>query len=229
MKNRFTIVTGHYGSGKTVYSVNLALHTAAKGNKVTVVDLDVVNPYFRTADYAALFREKGVSILTPKYANSNLDVPSLNFGLQNSENTHFILDTGGDDAGAFALGRYADIFETAKIEMHYVVNKYRYLTQTAADAAEFLREIELAGGVKCTGIVNNSNLGTETTEEIIRSAIPFGEETAKLTGVPIAAAIGVSDGGENLILTKQLYGHCFTKVTVKGCGSRKICFNYYKN
>jgi hypothetical protein len=200
---RFTIVTGHYGSGKTSFSVNLALKLAKQEN-VAVADLDIVNPYFRISDFADVFRENGIALFAPKYANSNLDVPSLNFGLQGRENTHFIVDAGGDDAGAFALGRYADVFnesekqssaklnesvngavQPARLEMLYVVNRYRYLTRTADEAAEFLREIEIAGGIKCTGIVNNSNLGEETTADIVRQALPFGEEVAKLTGVPL--------------------------------------------
>ena len=111
---RITIITGHYGSGKTNLSVNLAVNAAKEGKKVTVVDLDIVNPYFRTADFQQLFNEMGITLLAPDYANSNLDIPALSFDVEQlacQNNGNLIIDVGGDDAGAIALGRYADALE----------------------------------------------------------------------------------------------------------------------
>ena len=100
---RITIITGHYGSGKTNLSVNLAVNAAKEGKKVTVVDLDIVNPYFRTADFQQLFNEMGITLLAPDYANSNLDIPALSFDVEQlacQNNGNLIIDVGGDDAGA---------------------------------------------------------------------------------------------------------------------------------
>ena len=186
---KITIVTGHYGTGKTTYSVNLALEAARTGEPVTIVDLDIVNPYFRTADFGSLFAEHGVTMITPDYANSNVDIPVLNFDLERiaSDPGYLIVDVGGDDAGATALGRYAEAFAQygEQLDMLYVINCYRYLTSTPQEALEMLYEIEQASHMKHTGIVNNSNLGSETTAAHIESSLPFARELARQAGLPL--------------------------------------------
>lgn len=186
---KITIVTGHYGTGKTNYSVNLALEAAHTGEPVTIVDLDIVNPYFRTADFGSLFAEHGVTMITPDYANSNVDIPVLNFDLERiaSDPGYLIVDVGGDDAGATALGRYAEAFAQygEQLDMLYVINCYRYLTSTPQEALEMLYEIEQASHMKHTGIVNNSNLGSETTAAHIESSLPFAQELARQAGLPL--------------------------------------------
>ena len=186
---KITIVTGHYGTGKTNYSVNLALEAARTGEPVTIVDLDIVNPYFRTADFGSLFAEHGVTMITPDYANSNVDIPVLNFDLERiaSDPGYLIVDVGGDDAGATALGRYAEAFAQygEQLDMLYVINCYRYVTSTPQEALEMLYEIEQASHMKHTGIVNNSNLGSETTAAHIESSLPFARELARQAGLPL--------------------------------------------
>ena len=186
---KITIVTGHYGTGKTNYSVNLALEAARTGEPVTIVDLDIVNPYFRTADFGSLFAEHGVTMITPDYANSNVDIPVLNFDLERiaSDPGYLFVDVGGDDAGATALGRYAEAFAQygEQLDMLYVINCYRYLTSTPQEALEMLYEIEQASHMKHTGIVNNSNLGSETTAAHIESSLPFAQELARQAGLPL--------------------------------------------
>ena len=186
---KITIVTGHYGTGKTNYSVNLALEAARTGEPVTIVDLDIVNPYFRTADFGSLFAEHGVTMITPDYANSNVDIPVLNFDLERiaSDPGYLIVDVGGDDAGATALGRYAEAFAQygEQLDMLYVINCYRYLTSTPQEALEMLYEIEQASHMKHTGIVNNSNLGSETTAAHIESSLPFAQELARQADLPL--------------------------------------------
>ena len=186
---KITIVTGHYGTGKTNYSVNLALEAARTGEPVTIVDLDIVNPYFRTADFGSLFAEHGVTMITPDYANSNVDIPVLNFDLERiaSDPGYLIVDVGGDDAGATALGRYAEAFAQygEQLDMLYVINCYRYLTSTPQEALEMLYEIEQASHMKHTGIVNNSTLGSETTAAHIESSLPFARELARQAGLPL--------------------------------------------
>ncbi|MBE6860374.1 MAG: cobalamin biosynthesis protein CobQ [Ruminococcus sp.] len=186
---RITIVTGHYGCGKTNLSVNLALNAAKEGKNVTVVDLDIVNPYFRTADFKKLFEENNIKLLAPDFANSNLDIPALNFDIEeiSCEDSTLIIDVGGDDAGAVALGRYTEAFSRYidEIEMLYVINKYRYLTNTADEVLALMLEIENAARMKHTAIVNNSNLGNETTLELIEASEEFASETAERAGIPL--------------------------------------------
>ena len=192
--SKLTVVTGHYGSGKTNFSVNAALGIAAKGGKCTVIDLDIVNPYFRTADFGDMFRSKGIELFAPVYANTNLDIPSLNIPLESilADGGYVVIDVGGDDEGAKALGRYAPLISGfADKQMLYVINKFRYLTKEPADAAQVMLEIEQSSGLRHTGLVNNSSLGAETTADTVRSSLGFAEEVSKLTGLPIAATCAV--------------------------------------
>ena len=187
---KINIVTGHYGSGKTNFSANLAVDLASKGEKVTVADLDIVNPYFRSADFEELFGSKGITLAAPMYANSNLDIPAISFDLERiaSEEGFLVVDVGGDDAGAIALGRYAKAFSEIRqdIDMLYVVNCRRFLTQTAEEALELMYEIEAAAGMKHTAIVNNTNLLYETTAEILEQSEKFAKEISQKSGLPIA-------------------------------------------
>ena len=180
---KITVVTGHYGSGKTNLSVNLAVDANNKGKNVAVVDLDLVNPYFRTADFKDYFENIGVKLIAPDFANSNLDVPSIQFDIEQLAMNEdcLIIDVGGDDAGAFALGRFADALSlySSELDMLYVINQRRYLTENASDAVSLMYEIENASRMKHTAIVNNTNLGPETTAEIITKSAEFARKVSK--------------------------------------------------
>ncbi len=185
---KITVITGHYGCGKTNVSVNIALKLAAEGKKVTVVDLDIVNPYFRTADFGELFGGNGINLVVPMYANSNLDIPALSFDLGAIINTdsYIVIDVGGDPEGAIALGRYSDILKNrSDLGLYYVVNKYRYLTSTAEEAVELLKEIEAASGLFCNGIINNSNLGKLTDNKTVADSGNYAKEVAKAAKAPL--------------------------------------------
>lgn len=186
---KITIITGHYGSGKTNVSVNLALELAKSGEKVTVVDLDIVNPYFRTADFKELFEQNGVTLVSSMYANTNLDIPAISFDVERiaTEDGYLIIDVGGDDAGATALGRYHEPFMRFKdnIDMLYVINCYRYMTRFSSEALELFEEIEKTARFKHTGIINNSNLGTMTTKETVLNSFKFAKEVCDGTGLPL--------------------------------------------
>lgn len=189
---KIIVVTGHFGSGKTNFSASLALKLAAEGKKVTVVDFDLVNPYFRTADFKEAFEKRGITLRAPDYANTNVDIPSVQFdlgGLAAGEG-YVIIDVGGDEDGAVALGRYSHVLnsyaETNELDMLAVVSFRRYLTRTANEAAEFLRSIERASRMKLTHIVNNTNLGMETTADMIAESIPQMQALSEEMGLPVA-------------------------------------------
>ncbi|MGN0677978.1 MAG: cobalamin biosynthesis protein CobQ, partial [Ruminococcus sp.] len=178
-----------YATGKTNLSVNTAMNIKAQGKPVCVIVLDIVNPYFRTADFKKLFEENNIKLVAPEYANSNLDIPALSFDLEQlaMSDNYLVIDVGGDDAGATALGRYSQALEKFHddIEMIYVINAYRYLTPTPDDALELMYEIENASHMKHTAIVNNSNLGSETTPETIENSFEFAEEISLKAELPI--------------------------------------------
>ena len=186
---RLTLFAGHYGSGKTNIAVNYALHLAAIGKKVCIGDLDIVNPYFRTADSKRELEQAGVELISPQFANSNVDLPALPaeaYRLVEDKSIYGIMDIGGDDRGAYALGRYAPfILKENNYRMAFVANCYRPLTRTPQEALEVMREIEAACGLKFTCLVNNANLGTETTPETVLSSLAYMEELSKISSLPI--------------------------------------------
>ena len=186
---RLVLFAGHYGSGKTNIAVNMAIDLKKEGKNVVIADLDIVNPYYRTKDSEKELNEAGIPLISSEYANSNVDVPALPqalYSLVDQKDRYGIMDIGGDDRGALALGRYAPaILEENNYEMLLVINKYRPLTPDAASTLEVMREIEIAGGIPFTGIVNNSNLGRETTAEDVIKTHTYAMEMAKDTGLPL--------------------------------------------
>ena len=186
---RVTLFAGHYGSGKTNIAVNYALLLAREGKKTAIADLDIVNPYFRTKDSASELEAAGVDLISPQFANTNVDLPALPaeaYRLVEDKSIFAVMDVGGDDRGAYALGRYAPfILEEEDYCMAFVANPCRPLTRTPEEALEVMREIETAGGVPFTAIVNNANLAHETTPETVLAAIPYMERLSKLSGLPI--------------------------------------------
>ena len=189
MSKRLTLFAGHYGSGKTNIAVNYAIHLKDSGLPVVIADLDIVNPYFRTKDSENELKEKGIELLCSPYAGSNLDIPSLPqemYRAVQDKNTYAVMDIGGDDAGAVALGRFAPfISEEDNYEMIFVVNFYRPLTRTAAEAFEIMREVEAVSHLKFTAIANNSNLGEDTTAEDILSTVSETEKLSEMSALPI--------------------------------------------
>ena len=186
---RITIFAGHYGSGKTNISVNYALWLKEEHEKVVIADLDIVNPYFRSKDSEKHLEERGIHLISSEFANSNVDVPAMPaeaYAIIDNKQTVAVIDVGGDDRGALAMGRYAPaILEENNYEMLFVINKYRPLTPDCASTVAVMHEIETACSMKFTGIVNNSNLGDETDEETVMNSAAYADEIAKTSGLPI--------------------------------------------
>ena len=186
---RLTLFAGHYGSGKTNIAVNYALKLAREGKRVSVADLDIVNPYFRTKDSEAELTAEGIELISPQFANSNVDLPALpaeSYRLIRDKSVFGIMDIGGDDRGAYALGRFVpSIKEEGDYRMAFVVNCYRPLTSTPEDAIEIMREIEDACGLKFNCIVNNSNLGEETSPKVVLDSLEYIEKLCRLSGLPL--------------------------------------------
>ena len=185
---RITVFAGHYGSGKTNVAVNYAIALRESGKTVSITDLDIVNPYFRAKDSKDILEEKGIRFISSKYANSNVDTPALPaeaYAAFEDKSSYAVIDVGGDDRGALALGRYAPYLLEDEYEMLFVINKYRFLTATAEETVAVMKEIEEAAGVKFTAIVNNSNLGEETTKENVLNSIEYAKKISEITALPI--------------------------------------------
>ena len=186
---RLTILCGHYGSGKTNVAVNLAFKLREQHDRVTVADLDIVNPYFRTKDSIKEFDERGIRLICSPYANSNVDIPALPqelYSVTDDKGQTVVLDIGGDDRGALALGRLAPLIKTENdYAMLMVINRYRPLTPDVPSTLEVMREIETACGIPFTGLVNNSNLGEETTADDVLSSTAYADAVAEATALPL--------------------------------------------
>lgn len=186
---RVTLFSGHYGSGKTNIAVSYAMTLNRMGKKVMIADLDIVNPYFRTKDSVKELQEASIRLICSEYANTNVDIPALPqelYALTDDRSYHAVIDVGGDDRGALALGRIAPALrEENDYEMLMVINCYRPLTRDADSLMEVLREIEAAGKIPFTGLVNNSNLGELTTAEDVLASLKFAEDVSKASGLPV--------------------------------------------
>ena len=186
---RILLFAGHYGSGKTNIAVNVAMHLRREREKVTIADLDIVNPYFRTEDSREELAQADIRLICSEYAGTNLDAPALPpemYAITDDRSMTAVMDIGGDDRGALALGRYAPaILEENNYEMLLVINGYRPLTRDAASTLEIIHEIEAAGGIPFSAIINNSNLGEETDAETVLSSLAYAEEISAATGLPI--------------------------------------------
>ena len=205
---RLTLFAGHYGSGKTNIAVNYALHLAKEGKSVCIADLDIVNPYFRTKDSERELAAAGIRLVSPQYANSNVDLPALpaeSYRLVQDKSTYGIMDIGGDDRGAYALGRFADAIKAENdYRMAFVVNCYRPLTSTVEDTIEIMKEIEAASGLKFTCIVNNSNLGPETTADTVLESVGFVKELSRRIGLEIWMHTAETSVAKELLLADVL-------------------------
>ena len=185
--HRVSILTGHYGTGKTEVSVNLALALAAEGEQVMLADLDIVNPYFRSRERRPLLEKAGVRVISSQ-ACSDADVPALPaelLAILENRDVRGILDIGGDPVGARVLARFQPKIIAEDYQLIFVLNANRPEVRTPEAAIAYLRAIEATTGLTCSGIVNNTHLCGETTPAEIRKGAALAEEVSRQTGLPV--------------------------------------------
>ncbi len=186
---RITLLCGHYGSGKTNVAVNMALKLKEQYKNVAIADLDIVNPYFRSKDSEQDFLDAGIKLICSPYANSNVDIPALPqemYAIVDDLSLKTIIDVGGDDRGALALGRLSPkILEENDYEMYMVINCFRPLTRDVSSTLEVMQEIEDACKIKFTALINNSNLGDLTTAQDVLGSVKYAKDVEKASGIKL--------------------------------------------
>ena len=203
-QSKIVIFAGHYGSGKTNVAVNCALQMRKQFDRVAIADLDIVNPYFRTKDAAELLSKHGVEVIVSEFAGTNLDAPAMPaeaYRMLHDSDLHSVIDVGGDDRGALALGRYADAIKSGEYEMYFICNKFRPMTRTAEDAYEAMKEIEAAASIPFTGIIDNPNLGPDTTADDVLGSAEYSATLADLSGLPVVCTAVRRDIAEKISST----------------------------
>ena len=186
--HRVSIITGHYGTGKTELSVNLALALAAEGKRVMLADLDIVNPYFRSRERRPQLEAAGIQVISSPQACSDADVPALPaelLAILENRDVRGVLDIGGDPVGARVLARFQPKIIAEDYQLIFVLNANRPEVRTPEAAVAYLRAIEATTGLTCSGIVNNTHLCGETTPAEIRKGAALAEEVSRQTGLPI--------------------------------------------
>ncbi len=185
--SRVTIFCGGYGSGKSEIAVNYALAMSRYKQNIAIADLDVVNPYFRSREARAVLEQHGIEVISPSGKLSTADLPALPadiYRVLRSQSIYAMIDVGGDEVGARALGRFAEhVSEDNK--MFLVVNPARPFQNSAQNIYALAQKIMDTAKLKINGIINNTNLIYETTNQFIEDAYPIVEETARLLEVPI--------------------------------------------
>lgn len=197
MKNKqIHVFSGHYGSGKTEAALNFAIKKRAEGKSVVIVDIDIVNPYFRTNDASELLTEKGIRLVSNGFASTNVDmpvVPCTAAGVFNADEEVVIFDMGGDDDGAYAIGQYCEYFKKYGYDMHLVINTRRPLTPDAKSICELAQRIESASRLRFSDIYNNTNLGKLTDREVLLSGVPAAKKLSEMMNIPVAYHCGTRD------------------------------------
>ncbi|MCL2095461.1 MAG: cobalamin biosynthesis protein CobQ [Oscillospiraceae bacterium] len=201
-EKKIIIICGHYGAGKTNIALNLAVKLKKfAGVSYTLFDLDMVNPYFRSADNIKELKEYDIDVIAPEFANTNVDISTLPPEVYSAFSgtgvgRHTIIDVGGDANGAVILGMLSGHIkreDCRTVETIYVINKYRNLTGEAKSAAALAESIEYKSNLKITSVINNSNIGVMTTKKEILDSIGYAEGTSALLKVPLLGTSYMSD------------------------------------
>lgn len=184
---KIIIICGHYGSGKTNFAVNLAMDLRKQGYPVTLTDMDIVNPYFRSSDHSEMLASKGIKVIAPVYANTNLDAPAIPAEMYSAFDGigYSLFDMGGDDAGATVMGQFFRNMKSKEYDMLYVINGKRAMIENVHNAAHMLYSIESASRLKATYIVNNTHLKDLTDAKTILDSMEYAKKVSEAVHLPI--------------------------------------------
>ena len=194
---RYYVIIGNFGSGKTELALNMAFKAAKEGQKVTLVDIDVINPYFRSTERKAELEAAGIRLISPNFTSSGVEVPSIPaeiFSVFSDNSDLVIFDVGGDPVGSIAMGQYYGYFkELENFEVWYVINCRRPLSSGADENLEMIGKITGVSRLKVTGILNNTNLAHETTVNDLMDGVDITREVSERSGLPIIGTVGTPE------------------------------------
>ena len=201
---KINILLGNYGSGKTEISLNLVKKIKGSGEDVVLIDLDIVNPYFRSSEHKEMLNDLGIELISPTFANTAVDLPTLSPMVYSMTNTkkHVVIDCGGDPAGATALGFLSDRFNKAKddIDVFFVINTCRPLQSEAKSIIEMMDSIEHVSKLKINKLIINSNLSIETDYTMLEQGLIIGKQVAQQKNIDIAYVCGTEKVLDNFRL-----------------------------
>ncbi|HHV73853.1 hypothetical protein BVF91_12715 [Thermoanaerobacterium sp. PSU-2] len=199
---RLTVVLGHYGTGKTEIAINYARYIKTCGYDVDIVDLDIVNPYFRPREVRKELLDRwGIKVIGVDEKYMNADMPALSrdiYSVMQDEEKYAVFDIGGDDAGAIAFGQYHNILADKDVDVLFVINVNRPFTKDAESAIKYMKLVENAARIKVTHLVNNTHLSYETTADDVIRGIEVTEDVSRRTGIPIKMTAAKKDVAEEL-------------------------------
>jgi hypothetical protein len=211
LDKRLVIITGHYGSGKTEFAINYAVKIKERQENVSIADLDIVNPYFRTREKKELLEDKGINVVQSSINNTTLELPALSpgiMGIIQNESMYSILDVGGDPVGAKVLSRFSDLIKKNEYDLFYVINGNRPETKTKIDAINYLRAIEKSSSLKVTGLINNTHLLKDTTVSDVEYGHQLVKEISWKINIPIryeAVMLSIADKILNKDIIEKLF------------------------
>ncbi|HPE38836.1 MAG TPA: hypothetical protein PK567_05025 [Bacillota bacterium] len=197
-KVRLFVFVGAYGSGKSEVSVHFArkLKRENPDSRIMLADLDIVNPFYRSVDAKEILEGEGIHVVSPIYANTNVDVPSLPgeiYSAFDDETVTAVFDIGGEDLGARVLGSMLTRFSHIEYRVYMVVNAFRPFTSDATAIRMMAEELSEAARLPIHGFINNSNLLADTTEEELIHGERILDEAEKETGIPVVYLSGLDD------------------------------------
>ena len=205
--HRIKVIAGHYGSGKTEISLAAALDIRSSGLPAAVVDLDIVNPFFRSAEQSELLKSAGVELFAPDFALTAADIPILGpeiLSVFERDDLRVLFDVGGDDAGAAALGRYRPQFQRTGCDMYIVVNPFRPRTGTVEDTRDMIDRIERRARIGAAYLIDNTNLGDETTPQVLSEGRRMVDEVSRATGIPVFCRVRTAPEEDAFLISRRL-------------------------
>jgi hypothetical protein len=191
------VIVGGYGSGKSEIAVNLARYLAtSQADPVTIADLDIVNPYFRSREAARELEKHGIRSLIPPGEQSQADLPIIIpqiKGAVKDTDGYLILDVGGDDVGARVLHSLYDAFRKNSYELLLVLNASRPFTATLEGTLTMIKAIAESSGLAFTGIISNTHLMEHTSPDTVMSGIAMAKQVSEKTGLPVKLVCATRD------------------------------------